>query len=132
MTNKAPASLHTVTPYFTVDDADRLIAFMAEVFGAQLIYEDRNDDGRIRHARVSLGDSTIMVNESGQDTASNCSQTHVYVDDVDAVFVAAGAAGAARIMEPNQRPHGDRMAGIRDPTGNIWWIAAPATRPRDQ
>ena len=49
---------------------------------------------------------------------------HLYVDDVEIVFSKALSAGAVSIMEPNERPHGDRMAGVKDPCENIWWIAA--------
>ncbi len=60
------------------------------------------------------------------DYEANRSQLHLYVADVDAAFVAALREGATAVMEPNQRPHGDRMAGFRDPCDNLWWIAAAA------
>ncbi len=125
MTDNAAAGLHSITPYFTVDDADRLVAFLRAVFDGQVIMEDRNANNRIRHARVRIGDSVIMLNESGPDYEANRSQMHLYVRDVDAVFSTALAEGATSLMEPNQRPHGARMAGFRDPNDNIWWVATP-------
>lgn len=118
-----PEGYHSITPYFTVADADRLIEFLLAAFNAAIIKEDRNDDKRIQHARLRIGDSIIMLNEATETYAGNMSQMHLYVDDTDATYEMALRSGAVSIMEPNDRPHGDRMAGVKDPTGNIWWIA---------
>ncbi len=114
----------TVTPYFTVDDPDQLIDFAKRVFGAELIKMDRYDDGRVQHARLMIGDTVIMMNQSSDELVAAVSRMHVLVQDADAVYVAALEAGAKSCMEPNLRPHGDRMAGIIDPCGNVWWIAS--------
>ncbi len=121
----APTGHRSITPYFTVDDADRLISFLIAALDGDVVLEDRNDDGRIRHARVRIGDSVIMVNEAGADYEANRSQMHLYVADVDTAFARALREGATAVMEPNRRPHGDRMAGFRDPCDNLWWIAGP-------
>lgn len=127
MTNNVPDGYHSITPYFTVDDADRLISFLIAGLDGRVVKEDRYDDGRIRHARVRVGDSVIMLNQAGEDYEANRSQLHLYVADVDTVFTTALREGATAVMEPNWRPHGDRMAGFRDPCDNLWWIAAPAS-----
>ena len=67
-----------------------------------------------------------MMNESTDDYPINVSQVHLYVEDTDSTFTKALQAGATTLMKPNTRPHGDRMAGVKDPSGNIWWIATPA------
>ena len=121
-----PSGYHAITPYFTVADANRLIAFMTEVLDGHVLMEDRCDNGRIRHARVRIGDSIVMLNEANADYTANESQLHLFVDDVDATFAQALRHGAASLMEPNVRPHGDRMAGFRDPCDNTWWIASPS------
>ncbi len=123
--DEMPVEPGTVTPYFTVIGADRLIAFLNAVFEARVIRENRYDDGRIQHARLCIGDTVIMLNESSDAYPANVSQMHVYVEFTDATFAAALRAGAEALMAPNDRPHGDRMAGIKDPCGNIWWIASP-------
>jgi len=118
-----PEGLHNITPYFTVSDADQLLKFLVEVFGGTIVVINRHPNGSIQHARVRIGDSVIMLNESNEQYQVNVSQMHLYVDDVEAVFSKALSAGAISVMEPNVRPHGDYMAGIKDPCGNIWWIA---------
>ena len=47
---------------------------------------------------------------------------YVYVEDCDATFKTALAAGAVTVLEPDDYPHGDRYGGVKDPVGNIWWI----------
>ena len=117
---KLPEGYHTITPYFTVSDADQLLEFPVEVFGGVIVVTNRYPTGRIQHARVRVGDSVIMINESNEQYPVNVSQMHLYVDDVEIVFSKALSAGAVSIMEPNERPHGDRMAGVKDPCENIW------------
>lgn len=123
-----PPPAQTVTPSFTVSDADRLIIFARAVFGATLIKEDRYENGRIQHARLKIGNSVLMLNEATADYRANASQMHIYVPDADSAYVLglvlALENGATPLMPPNDRPHGDRMAGVTDPCGNIWWIAS--------
>jgi uncharacterized glyoxalase superfamily protein PhnB len=125
MVGDVPAGYHAITPYFTVADADRLIAFMTDAFDGHVLMEDRSENGRVRHARVRIGDSIVMLNEASDDYAANESQMHLLVEDVDATFTRALQQGASAVMGPNNRPHGDRMAGFRDPCSNTWWIASP-------
>lgn len=121
--DSAPEGHQSITPYFTVVDGDRLIEFLAAVFDACVIKESRYDNNRIQHARLRIGNSIIMLNESSNDYPANTSQMHVCVDDTDGTYELALKLGAVSLMEPNDRPHGDRMAGIKDPCGNVWWIA---------
>ena len=115
----------SITPYFTVAHADRLIEFLVAAFDAKVTKETRYEDDRIQHARLRIGNSLIMLNESTGEYPANVSQMHLFVDDADRAYDAALKFGAFSVMEPNNRPHGDRMAGIKDPCGNVWWIATP-------
>lgn len=121
--DETPTEVNSITPYFTVVDADRLIGFLTSAFDACVIRDSRYDDNRIQHARLRIGNSVIMLNESTADYPANTSQMHLYVDDADAAYERALTLGAVSLMEPNDRPHGDRMAGIKDPCGNVWWLA---------
>lgn len=118
-----PEGYTSITPYFTVQDADALINFLTAAFSGVLIKEDRNPQNRIQHARIRIDNSVIMINEATDDYAANVSQMHLYVANADEAYKTALTHGATSIMTPNLRPHGDRMAGIKDPCGNIWWIA---------
>ncbi len=121
--DSTPEGYQSITPYFTVVDADRLIEFLTAAFDADVIKEDRHEDNRIQHARLRIGNSIIMLNESSDNYPANTSQMHLYMVDTDGAYDLALKLGAVSLMEPNDRPHGDRMAGIKDPCGNVWWIA---------
>ncbi len=127
MANKqeAPHGYNSMTPYITAGDADTFLKFIRTVFEASTIMENRYDDGSLQHARMVIGDSLLMINQSNEEYSENESQLHVYVEDVGKAYTAALDAGATSLMEPNLRPHGDLMAGFRDPCGNRWWVASP-------
>ncbi|MEM9097886.1 MAG: VOC family protein, partial [Pseudomonadota bacterium] len=104
----------------------RLIDFLVAAFGAKLVKESRYQDNSIQHARLVIGNSLIMLNQSTAEFAANVSQMHLYVEDADQAYQRALDLGASALMAPNDRPFGSRMAGVTDPCGNIWWLA---TRP---
>ena len=104
-----------------------MIAFMDTVFGARLLKLNRYENGAVQHARMQIGECVVMINQSSQDYAPNVSQMHIYVQDMHRVFADALENGATELMAPNRRGHGDLMAGIKDPCGNVWWIAQPGS-----
>jgi uncharacterized glyoxalase superfamily protein PhnB len=49
---------------------------------------------------------------------------HVYVPDVDETYQRALEAGGPFIQEPFRAgAEPDRRGGVKDPSGNTWWIA---------
>ncbi len=117
---------HTLTPYLTVGDADGLHAFLVQAFEATPHHEVRRGDGRIQHAQLGIGDSIPMLAESTDAYPARTGRIHVHAADCEATHARALAAGGRELMAPNTWPHGDRMAGVADPFGNVWWIATPA------
>ena len=53
------------------------------------------------------------------------SALHLYVEDTDALYARAIAAGATSIYAPADQPYGDRGAALVDPFGNHWYLATP-------
>jgi uncharacterized glyoxalase superfamily protein PhnB len=47
------------------------------------------------------------------------------VDDVDAVTIAAVAAGASIIKEPADQPWGERQSVLHDVDGHVFCLVAP-------
>jgi tRNA-Thr(GGU) m(6)t(6)A37 methyltransferase TsaA len=107
---------HTVTPRIVVDDVAGLVAFVRDVFHATC--ELAPD----RPAALAIGDARIMVSGTGTRPATP-GFLYVYVDDADATYRRAIAAGARTIEEPLDTPYGDRRAMIEDAWGNVWQIA---------
>jgi len=125
-TSFAPAGWPLVTPRLFARDPKGLIAFIKRVFRATGTYRDD------RPSELHIGESVIMVNDDsarGPATAF----LYVYVDDTDAAYGRAVAAGARSIETPGDQPYGDRRAMVEDPWGNTWQIAtrvAPAIASR--
>lgn len=117
-----PNHYHTVTPYLTVAGADTFIQFVAAVFGGQVSERIMRPDGKIAHADVRIGDATIMLADASDEWPARPSALYIYVHDTDATYQQALAAGAESLMAPAHQFHGDRMAGVRDEFGNVWWI----------
>lgn len=112
-----PEGWHTVTPRIVVHDAERLIDFIKQVFGAS---------GEYRQAipsEVWIGDSVIMISDDGIRSAMPAF-LYVYVHDVDATFGRALDAGAIALEEPGDMPYGDRRCMVEDNWGNIWQVAS--------
>ena len=88
-------------------------------------------DGKIAHAELQIGDSKLMLSdpfeqstvqppsERGGPTAS----IFMYVEDCDATFEQATAAGAEVEMPLEDMFWGDRFGSLTDPFGHLWSIA---------
>jgi PhnB protein len=120
--NPIPDGYHTVTPSLVVHGAARLISFLKEAFDAQEKVCMTSPDGRIMHAEVKIGDSMVMMGEASEKWPALPAAICLYVPDTDALYKKALQAGATSVMEPANMFWGDRHAGVKDPTGNFWWI----------
>jgi len=115
------ADYQTITPYLTVKRPEQLIDFVKDVFGAVEVFRTTGSAGGL-HAEVIIGDSKLMI--GGMDTVEEIpTALHVYLKDADAVYQHAMNAGATSLEAPVDQFYGDREAGVKDPTGNVWWIA---------
>jgi PhnB protein len=114
-----PDAYRTLTPFFQVQEADRFIEFMKTVFGAQETEMMRRPDGTVAHAEFRIGDSMVMLGQSETMPLA----LYVYLDDVDGVFRKGLEAGGASEQDPVDQPWGDRQASVKDPWGNLWFIA---------
>jgi PhnB protein len=119
MTDITQVGYRTATPYLGVQGAARLIDFMKDVFAAEETTRMQMPDGSVGHAELKIGDSLIMTGDAGELKP----MVLVYVPDVDATYDRALAAGAVSLREPADQPYGDRNAQVKDPLGNIWFIA---------
>jgi len=119
-----PDGYSTVSPYLVAAGAQGVIDFLKQTFGASELRRYENPDGSIMHAEVRIGDTVVMIGESGPEFPAVPSNLHVYVDDVDATYRGALAAGGVPVQEPVRREGDpDRRGGVKDPAGNTWWIA---------
>ena len=120
----------TVTPYIRVREAG-LVDFLAQVFDAQETFSGRGSGGGM-HREVRVGDSMVIIGEGdaggGGVMPIRPVAFHVFVNDADATFERAIAAGATPLGEPADRAYGERSGFVADPFGNHWYIATPLGR----
>ncbi len=113
-----PDGYHSVNPRLFVGDADKMVEFLKEAFGAA----ERPRADKLSPAEMVIGDSIVIVSPAGARRATS-SVLYVYVADVDACYRDALRAGATSIEEPRNMFYGDRRATVDDPHGNTWQIA---------
>jgi uncharacterized glyoxalase superfamily protein PhnB len=118
-----PIGYSTVSPYLIVDGAAGTIEFLSNVFGAVELRRFPDDSGKLIHSEVRLDDTVIMIADGGEGLSSIPAHVHLYVQDVDAAYSRALAAGAIAIQEPVQKEDEDKRGGVKDPGGTTWWIA---------
>jgi PhnB protein len=118
-----PEGYAAVTPYLVVKDAPAFVRFLEQAFDGRERMRMVDSDGAIRHGEVDIGNSRVMLADATDEFAPIPAMLHLYVEDVDAVYKAALAAGAESLTEPADQFYGDRMAGVKDAFGNQWWIA---------
>jgi len=131
-----PDGHRTVTPYLAIKNAAKALEFYKEAFGAIESYRLMLPDGRIGHAEIRLGDSLVMLADEFPEFGGTAPETlggspvniHLYVEDVDAFFRRAVAAGARERKAVMDQFYGDRSGQLEDPFGHLWWVA---TRKED-
>ena len=125
MANTTDTTYHTVTPYLVVRDADAELTFLKTAFGGAEQSCQRNADNSVMHAEVKVGDSLVMLGQSNDQWKPMTGAFYLWIDDVDATYAKALQAGATSQSAPEDKPYGHRNAGVVDPSGVTWWIAAP-------
>ena len=126
-----PEGYPRVTPYLHVSGAQTAIDFYSDILGAEERMRMPGPDGKLGHAELQLGESIIMLSDEFPDMGARGPKSiggspvtlHVYVEDVDAVFDAALAAGATSVRPVENHFYGDRVGQFEDPFGHRWSIA---------
>jgi PhnB protein len=121
----------SLTPYLTIDGAAEAIEFYKRAFGAEEMFRMDMPDGRIGHASMQFGESSIMLSDPfGEDGFYESPKgrrpgtgLYFHVDDVDAVFEQAVKAGATVQMPLENAFWGDRWGRVVDPFGHVWELA---------
>ena len=122
--NPIPDGYTAITPYLIVENAAGLIDFLVKAFGAVERLRVPMPQGGIGHAEVEINGAALMLADAlPPEYPPTSTLIHLYVEDADAVYAQAIAAGATRVAEPADQFYGDRLARITDPQGNQWSIA---------
>ena len=129
MPQNPPEGYGQVTPYLYYKDAAAALEFLTSAFGFTEKVRMPDDSGGVAHAEVAYGDGVVMFGTPREDyknpkeLGGATQLVYVYVDDVDAHFEHAKAAGAKVIREPEDQFYGDRTYAVADPEGHEWSFA---------
>ena len=117
-----PEGYHSVTPFLSIQGAADAIEFYKRAFGAVERGRMPGPKGSIMHAELKIGDSVIMLADATMNPPTKAS-LHIYVNDADAAWQKALAAGAKVEMPLEDQFWGDRYGVLADKWGNRWSIA---------
>lgn len=118
----------TVFPCITFRDAAASIEYLERAVGAERVAVYEDDDGRVTHAEIRIGESTFMCGDEragSKATPPGVSIVYVVVPDADAAYERAKAAGA-EVTEPVEQSYGSRDVTVVDPDGNRWSLGTYA------
>jgi PhnB protein len=126
-----PNGYHSVTVHLVIRDAARAVEFYKKALGAVELSRMAVPDGKIMHAELQIGDSRVMLCDEFPQMCARSPQAlggspvsmYLYVDDVDAMFNQAVAAGAKVVRPVQDQFYGDRSGALEDPFGHSWQIA---------
>ena len=129
---RIPDGYHAVTPYLIVRGAAAAIDFYTRAFGAREKSRMADPSGKVGHAELEFGDSRVMLADEFPDLGITGPQTLggtsvlmlLYVEDVDARFQQAVAAGATVTRPLADQFYGDRSGTLKDPFGHCWTLAS--------
>lgn len=121
-TTTIPDGYTTVTPWIISADTPQLIDFLVAAFDGQELARLANDDGSISHAEIRIGDAVVMAFDAPAGIAPMPAFIRLFVPDARVGFATALQAGATEVTKPTLLAFGDRVARVRDPLGNIWWL----------
>jgi PhnB protein len=127
-----PDGYHTVTPYLTIKNAAAALDFYKQAFGAEECFRMTDPQGKVGHAEIRIGDSSIMLCDEFPEMGGTSPDTlggspvmiHLYVEQVDALVDRAVKAGGRLERPVADQFYGDRAGMVVDPFGHKWWIAS--------
>lgn len=118
-----------------VDDPTAAVAFYTKTFGFPTRFvgpggvyaELETGSTTLAFAAYSLGDSNFPggVRRGDADGPPPNLELALVHDDVDGAYANALQAGCTSLAEPEDKPHGQRVAYVRDPFGTLLEIATP-------
>ncbi|MBA2284953.1 MAG: VOC family protein [Ktedonobacteraceae bacterium] len=118
-----------IAPWLSVADATQAVDYYKTAFGAVEVERLEGEPGRIEVAQLSIGGATFWVQQDGDTSPETLGgrlpvRMILTVDDPDALFAQAIAAGATEVA-PISEGHGWRVGRIADPSGHHWEIGKP-------
>ncbi len=129
MSSQPPAGQPQITPTLMYADVPGAIAWIEKAFGFTTKVRIEDGDGNVVHCEleygsgaVSLGGPTDAARAPNQLDGHYTSSLYIFVDDIDAHYERAKAAGARIVRELEDQGYGDRTYGCEDLEGHLWYF----------
>jgi uncharacterized glyoxalase superfamily protein PhnB len=118
----AKTTIATIIPALRYRDAPAAIEFLCTAFGFERHFVVPGDAGTIDHAQLRFGNGMVMLGSARDDEFGNATgqSTYIIVDDADAHYAKARAAGAEMVKDIMSPDYGGRLYTSRDPEGHLW------------
>ncbi len=128
------SSAPPITPVLVYSDIEAAHTFLVEIFGFEAGSLHHTEDGQVVHGEVHVDGASIWLHRETADQGLASPQSHqagfgglaVLVDDVDAHYERARAAGAVIDHVPQSQTYGRREYGVQDREGHRWWFGTAA------
>ena len=128
MAQNPPEGTQRISPYLYYEDGAAALEFLSKAFGFVEKMAMKTPDGHVMHAEIGYDANVVMLGTPLDDDGTprklkglpRHSSVHCYVDDVDAHYAQAKAAGAAITAELSDKFYGDRSYTATDPEGHEW------------
>lgn len=129
-----PTGMPRIVPHLFYDDVGAAIDWLVKAFGFEVRVRQVDKQGTVVHGDLVVADSLVMLGLAEENPHWECPRTlegrvsqrlFIYVNDVDAHFERAKAAGAEIFREPADQWHGERVYEAIDPEGHRWKFAQP-------
>ena len=122
--------IHELFAYLRLKDAAKAIEYYRQAFGATEKFRLCEPGGRIGHAELDFGGTTLMLSDEFPEYDIKGPQTlggttlgiHLHVDDADEVLRRAVAAGGSVVRPATDQFYGERSGTVRDPFGHEWIV----------
>jgi uncharacterized glyoxalase superfamily protein PhnB len=132
MASNPKDTVSTVIPAMRYRDANGAIEWLCKAFGFEKHLVVPGENGTVAHAQLSFGNGMIMLGSARDDEFGRrvkppretggigTQSAYVIVEDADAHYARAKAAGAEIVMEVEDQDYGGRLYSCLDPEGHLW------------
>jgi uncharacterized glyoxalase superfamily protein PhnB len=124
------SKIDRVIPLLVYSDIQAAHDFLVKAFSFDPGGVQRDASGHAVHGEVRAGATSIWLHRVTAEhdlsaSAAESSGLVIFVDDDDAHYESARAAGCKIDSAPQDMPYGQREYGARDLEGHRWWFASP-------
>ncbi len=130
---------HSLVPCLVVPDGAAAVEFYQSAFDAVELSRHTDDDGRVTRAELRVGGSPVRIREERNEelepgspamTGGEAVTVNLYARNADELLARAVDAGAILLLPMREEAPGERIGGLIDPFGHIWYLSTHVAPPR--